>query len=67
MTMLATAFHVLVGLLVDDGWLALAIIAIVLLSWIFATVMPTCRSPPASCFWSVPLACFSQCRESAKR
>ena len=40
MTMLATAFQMLVGLFVDDGWLALAIIVIVLLSWIFATLMP---------------------------
>jgi hypothetical protein len=40
MTMLTTAFRMLVGLFVDDGWLALAIIVIVLLSWIFATAMP---------------------------
>jgi hypothetical protein len=30
----------LVGLFVDDGSLALAIIVIVLLSWIIATLMP---------------------------
>jgi hypothetical protein len=40
MTMLATALRMLVGLFVDDGSLALAIIAIVLLSWICATTMP---------------------------
>jgi hypothetical protein len=40
MTMLATAFRMLLGLFVDDGSLALAIILIVLLSWILATLMP---------------------------
>jgi hypothetical protein len=40
MTMLVTAFRMLVGLFVDDGSLALAIIVIVLLSSIFATLMP---------------------------
>ena len=30
----------LVGLFVDDGALALAIVGIVLLSWIFAVLMP---------------------------
>jgi hypothetical protein len=40
MTMLVTAFHMLVGLFVDDGSLALAIIVVVLLSWIFATLIP---------------------------
>jgi hypothetical protein len=40
MTMLANAFWMLIGLFVDDGSLALAIIVIVLLSCIFATVMP---------------------------
>jgi hypothetical protein len=40
MTMLATALRMLVGLFVDDGSLALAVIAVVLLSWIFATLMP---------------------------
>jgi hypothetical protein len=39
MTMMATALRMLVGLFVDDGSLALAIIAIILLSWIFATTM----------------------------
>jgi len=39
MTMLVTAFRMLVGLFVDDDSLALAIIVIVLLS-IFATLMP---------------------------
>jgi cation transport ATPase len=40
MTMLATVLRMLVGLFVDDGSLALAIIVIVLLSWIVATLMP---------------------------
>ena len=40
MTMLATVFRMLVGLFVDDGALALAIVGIVLLSWIFAVLMP---------------------------
>ena len=40
MTLLATVFRMLVGLFVDDGALALAIIVIVLLSLIFATLMP---------------------------
>jgi hypothetical protein len=40
MTMLVTAFRSLVGLFVDDGSLAFAIIVIVLLSWTFATLMP---------------------------
>jgi hypothetical protein len=38
--MLTTAFRMLVGLFVDDGSLALAIILIVLLSWILATLRP---------------------------
>lgn len=40
MTMLVTAFWMLVGLFVDDGSLALAIIVIVLLSSILANLMP---------------------------
>jgi len=40
MTMLATVFRIFVGLFVDDGWLAVAIILTVLLSWIFATLIP---------------------------
>jgi Na+/H+ antiporter NhaD/arsenite permease-like protein len=40
MTMLATAFRMLVGLFVDDGSLALAIIVIVLLSSIVSNLMP---------------------------
>ena len=40
MTMLGTAFRMLVGLFVDDSSLALAIIVIVLLSGIVATLMP---------------------------
>jgi len=40
MTMLVTAFRMLVGLFVDDDSLALAIIVIVPLSSIFATLMP---------------------------
>ena len=30
----------LLGLFVDDGWLAMAIIVIVLFSWLFSTLMP---------------------------
>ena len=59
MTMLATAFRMLLGLFVDDGSLALAIILIVLLSWILATLMPDMPLALAPCFCSVPLACFS--------
>jgi hypothetical protein len=40
MTVLAAAFRMVVGLFVDDGSLALAIIAIVLLSSIVANLMP---------------------------
>ena len=40
MTMLATAFRMVVGLFVDDGSLALAIIVIVLLSSIVANLTP---------------------------
>ena len=40
MTMLATVFRALLGLFVDDGALALAIIVIVLLSGIFAALLP---------------------------
>ena len=40
MTMLVTTFRLLLGLFFDDGWLAMAIILIVLLSWLFSTVLP---------------------------
>jgi hypothetical protein len=40
MTTLVTASRMLVGLFVDDGSLALAILVIVLLSGIIATLMP---------------------------
>jgi hypothetical protein len=40
MTMLVTASRMLVGLFVDDGSLALAILVIVMLSWIFSILMP---------------------------
>jgi hypothetical protein len=40
MTVLATAFRMLIGLFVDDGSLALAVIVIVLLSWISAILVP---------------------------
>jgi hypothetical protein len=39
MTMLAAVVRMLVGLFVDDGSLALAIIVVVLFSWIFMTLM----------------------------
>ena len=40
MTMLVIAFRMLVGLFVDDGSLALAILVIVLISGIFSILMP---------------------------
>ena len=40
MTLLVTTFRILLGLFFDDGWLAMAIILIVLLSWLFSTVLP---------------------------
>jgi hypothetical protein len=40
MTMRATIFRTLLGLFVDDGALALAIIVVVLLSGIFAALFP---------------------------
>ncbi|MGC2409267.1 MAG: hypothetical protein WA441_04550 [Methyloceanibacter sp.] len=38
--MLSTAFQMLVGLFVDDGSLALAIIMIIVLSWIVGIMIP---------------------------
>ena len=38
--MLSTAFQMLVGLFVDDGSLALAIIIIIVLSWIVGIMIP---------------------------
>jgi hypothetical protein len=40
MTMLTNVLRMLVGLFVDDGSMALAIIVVVVLSGIFATLMP---------------------------
>lgn len=40
MTILNTTFRMLIGLFVDDGSLALALVVVVLFSWIFATLMP---------------------------
>jgi hypothetical protein len=37
---IATAFRVMVGLFVDDGALALALLTVVLLSWILVTLWP---------------------------
>jgi hypothetical protein len=48
MTMLANAFRMLIGLFVDDGSLALAIIVIVLLSWIFVTLIPDMPLAPGA-------------------
>jgi hypothetical protein len=39
MTLLVTIARMLLGLFVDDGSLALAILVIVLLSWTFSTLM----------------------------
>jgi hypothetical protein len=40
MTILVAALRMLVGLFVDDGLLALAILVIVLLAWICSTLIP---------------------------
>jgi len=40
MTILVTASRMLVGLFIDDGALAVAIFLVVLLSWIFSSLMP---------------------------
>jgi hypothetical protein len=48
MTMLATLFQMLVGLFIDDGSLALAIIVTVALSWIFATLIPDMPFAPGA-------------------
>ena len=40
MNILVTASQTLVGLFVDDGSLAIAILMIVLVSWIFSILMP---------------------------
>ena len=65
MTMLVTTFRILLGLFFDDGWLAIAIILIVLLSWFFFNFVARC----AACRWRraayrVPRRAFRQCRES---
>jgi hypothetical protein len=67
MTMLAAVLRMLVGLFVDDGSLALAIIVIVLLSWVFATLMPdfqTRRWRRAS--GRLPWRAPSQCHQSGR-
>jgi hypothetical protein len=38
----------LLGLFVDDGWLAMAIIVIVLSSWLFSTLMPDLPLAPGA-------------------
>ena len=40
MTMLVTCFRMVLGLFVDDGALALAIIVVVMVSWTLSTLMP---------------------------
>ena len=60
MTMLVTTFRILLGLFFDDGWLAIAIILIVLLSGSFQFCCPMCRLPLAPCCLSGASACFSQ-------
>ena len=68
MTMLVTTFRILLGLFFDDGWLAMAIILIVLLSWLFSTVlpdMPVCgwrRAP-----YRVPRRAFANIMKAALR
>ena len=48
MSMLGTLFQMLVGLFIDDGSLALAIIVIVAVSWIFATLIPDMLLAPGA-------------------
>jgi len=65
MTLLVTVARMLLGLFVDDGSLALAILVIVLLSWTFSTLMSD--MPPRR--WRraadrMPLRAFRQCHES---
>jgi hypothetical protein len=65
MTMLATAFRMLVGLFVDDGSLALAIIATALLSGILISLMPDKPLVPgAVASGRLPWRTFRQCDES---
>jgi hypothetical protein len=59
MTSLVTAARWLLGLFVDDGSLALAILVIVLLSWTFSTLMSD--MPLAA---GAVLRAFRQCHES---
>ena len=40
MNAVVSAFRELAGLFVDDGWLALAILAVIALAAIFSTLMP---------------------------
>ena len=40
MTIIATGFRMLLGLFVDDGALALAIMVVVLLAWTLSTLLP---------------------------
>jgi hypothetical protein len=46
--MLASAVLMLIGLFVDDGSLALAIIIVILLAWIVATLMPDMPLAPGA-------------------
>ena len=41
MNALATAVRELIGLFVDDGWLALGIVTVIVLAGMSATVMPS--------------------------
>jgi hypothetical protein len=40
MNMLGSVFRELLGLFVDDGWLALEVLAVVMLTGIFAALIP---------------------------
>jgi hypothetical protein len=68
MTMLATLFQMLVGLFIDDGSLALAIIIIVALSWIFATLIPDMPLAPGAILLAGCLgALFANVLKAAER
>src|SRR5262245_13654236 len=63
MNILVTASRTLVGLFVDDGSLAIAILVIVLVSGIFSILMPDARRWRCAFNW-MPCRAFRQCHES---
>ena len=58
--MLVTTSRMLVGLFVDDGSLALAILVVVLLAAIFSTLMPSAPLVAGSVLLIDALPCFSR-------